>query len=61
MADGAYDFDGLYSYAAFWTADEADGLGVCRYIFHNKDVVYRGRMSKTDFAATVRCVRDVTP
>ena len=59
--DGSYSFDGLYTYAAFWTADESDGLGVCRYIFHNKDIVYRGRLSKTDFAASVRCVADVTP
>ena len=55
-----YTFDGLYAYAAFWTADEADGLGVCRYLFHKQDVVFRGLMSKTEFAASVRCVRDIT-
>ena len=55
-----YTFDGLYSYAAFWTSDESEDLGVCRYVFHKKDIVYRGRMSKTEFAATVRCVRDIT-
>ena len=58
LADGAYSFDGLYTYAAFWTSDESDGMGVCRYIYHDKDIVYRGRMSKTDFAASVRCVRE---
>ena len=55
-----YSFDGLYAYAAFWTADESDGLGVCRYLFHKQDVVFRGLMSKTEFAASVRCVRDIT-
>ena len=58
LGEGEYAFDGLYTYAAFWTADEEDGLGVCRYIYHNKDIVYRGKMSKTDFAASVRCVLD---
>lgn len=59
VSHGSYQFDGLNTYAAFWTSDESDGLGVCRYVFHNKDIVYRGRMSKTDFAASVRCVRDI--
>ena len=59
VADGEFSFDGLYSYAAFWTSDESEGLGVCRYVFHKKDIVYRGRMSKTEFAAPVRCVRDI--
>jgi uncharacterized protein (TIGR02145 family) len=57
VAGEDYTFDSLYKYAAFWTSDESDGLGVCRYIYHDKDIVYRGRMSKTDFAATVRCVK----
>ena len=51
-------FDGLHTYAAFWTSDESEGLGVCRYIYQDKDIVYYGRMSKTDFAASVRCVRE---
>lgn len=51
-------FDGTYTFAAFWTSDEADGLGVCRYIYQDKDIAYYGRMSKTDFAASVRCVRE---
>ena len=58
VSDGESSFDGLYAYAAFWTGDEADGQGVCRYIYQDKDVVYRGLMSKTDFAASVRCVRE---
>ena len=57
VADKDYDFQGIYSYAAFWTSDESDGMGVCGYIYQDKDIVYRGRASKTDFAASVRCVR----
>lgn len=59
VGGGEYVFDGTYTYAAFWTSDESDGFGVCRYIYHDTDVVYRGRMSKTDFAASVRCVREL--
>lgn len=54
---GPGGFDGLYEYAAFWTSDESDGMGVCRYIYQDRDIVYRGRLSKKDFAASVRCVR----
>ena len=57
IIDGDYTFDGLYKYAAFWTSDESGGQGVMRYIYHNKNVIYRGLMPKTDFAASVRCVR----
>ena len=58
VGDGSADFDGLYAYTAFWTSDESDGQGVCRYIYQDKDIVYRGRLSKTDFAASVRCVKE---
>ncbi len=58
VVDGDYfDNQALYGYAAFWTADEADGQGVCRYISEDRDIVYRGCFSKTEFAASVRCVR----
>ena len=57
-SDSSYEFSGDYEYAVFWTSDEEDGLGICRYIYQNKDIVYRGRMSKTDFVASVRCVRE---
>ncbi len=58
VAGAGAEFSGLFSYAAFWTADESDGQGICRYIYQDKDIVFRGRMSKTDFAASVRCVRE---
>jgi len=32
---------------------------VCRYIYQDKDIVYRGRLSKTDFGASVRCVKPI--
>ncbi|MCR4824121.1 MAG: hypothetical protein K5849_02065 [Bacteroidales bacterium] len=59
IGEGEYSFDGLYSYAAFWTADEEGDYAICRYIYHSKDIVYRGKMSKTGFAASVRCVLDM--
>lgn len=56
-AGKSFDFEGDLEYAVFWTADEEEGLGICRYIYQDKDIVYRGRMSKTEFVAPVRCVR----
>jgi len=58
VGDGATTFQGIYSYAAFWTSDESGEQAVCRYINDSKDILYRGNMSKTDFAASVRCVRN---
>lgn len=52
------DFQGTYAFAAFWTADEESDMAVCRYFQMSKDIVYRGRMSKQDFAASVRCVKE---
>lgn len=54
---GKFENKSLYKYAAFWTSDSENGSGVLRYIYHDKDIVYRGLMSQTDFASTVRCVR----
>ena len=55
---GSHEFDAVYEYASFWTADETGGFGVCRYIVTSQDIVYYGNMSKTDFACSVRCVSD---
>ena len=52
------DFQGAFAFAAFWTADEENDKAVCRYMQMSKDIVYRGGMSKQDFAASVRCVRE---
>ena len=53
----SFEFKGNLEYSVFWTSDEEDGLGICRYIYEDKDIVYRGRMSKTEFVAPVRCVK----
>ena len=58
--DAEYDFDFLYTYAAFWTGDEYGGdLGVVRYVIAGYDLVYWGVMPKGDLAYSVRCVRDL--
>lgn len=57
VGNGTHGFNGLYSYAAFWTSDQDGDLAVARYLYEAQDVVYRGSMSKTDFGASVRCVR----
>lgn len=59
--DGELDFDGLYYYAAFWTSDTSGDRGAFRYIYQDKDVLYYGLTSRTDIAASVRCVREATP
>ena len=56
-SEGACYFQGYANYAAFWTADEIDGLGVYRYIYKENDSVYVGTADKKGFAASVRCVR----
>lgn len=57
-SDRKFNFQGMYGYAVFWTSDEEGGMGVCRYIYQKKDIVYRGSMSKTEFVASVRCVKE---
>ena len=54
---GSCFFQGYSDYAAFWTADEYDGMGVYRYIYKDSDSVYAGTADKDGFAASVRCVR----
>ena len=57
-ADG-YTFCDFYNYAAFWTGDEFDaGTALLRYMYYNSEIVFAGKISKTDFATTVRCVKD---
>ncbi len=57
VSDGKYSYEALYKYAAFWTADSVGSDGVLRYIYQDKDIVYRGLMPSDNFAASVRCVR----
>ena len=58
VGGGVSDFKGTYSYAAFWTANEEGDLAICRYFQESRDIVYRGKMSKTGFACPVRCVKE---
>lgn len=52
-----YEFDELYTYAAMWTSNDEGDLAGLRYIYEDRDIVYYGKASKTDFAASVRCIR----
>ena len=54
----SFSFTALYTYAAFWTADEKDGQGLFRYLYQDRNIVYLGKADKESFAATVRCVKD---
>ena len=58
MSVDGYNFGNVYSYAAFWTSGEAGDKGVLRYIYEEKDIVYRFEADKKGLAASVRCVRD---
>lgn len=57
--EDSFLFKGMGEYAAFWTSDENEGLGVYRYIFDEKNKIYYGAADKQYFIAPVRCVRDV--
>ncbi len=59
LEDGEPSFEAIYEYAAFWTSTEYDNeRGVLRYMYEDVDVVYFGAVSKSEFGASVRCVRD---
>ncbi|NLZ19961.1 MAG: hypothetical protein GXY24_06830 [Bacteroidales bacterium] len=58
VGEGRYNFTGVSEYAVFWTADESGDQAVIRYIYQDKDILYRGQMLKGEFAATVRCVKE---
>lgn len=55
--EGKHTFDGYLKYAAFWTADQEGGYGVYRSFYVDQNMIFTGRGSKTDFAASVRCVK----
>ena len=57
LSSGSNAYSGFGSYAAFWTADEQDGMGIYRYIYQENDNVYAGLGDKGSFGASVRCVR----
>lgn len=52
---------GVYEYAAFWTADEVEdesGMAYYRYIVANQPDMFISKGDKTNFGASVRCVRE---
>ncbi len=62
--DGKYPnaaFDGIYVYAAFWTADKVEGedMAYYRYMISNQPEMMVGKGDVNSFGANVRCVRDV--
>lgn len=62
--DGTYPsaaFEGLYEYAAFWTADEADepGTAYYRYMVCDQPELFVMKGNRESFGASVRCVKDV--
>lgn len=58
VGEDKYSFAGVSEYAAFWASDESEDQAVVRYIYQDKDIVFRTLMIKDEFAATVRCVKD---
>ncbi len=52
-------FSGVNEFAAFWTADEADGdKAWYRYINDKEPDLYAGTADKASFGASVRCVKE---
>jgi uncharacterized protein (TIGR02145 family) len=53
-------FDGLYSYATFWTstpAESDENLAYCKYIYCDQPDVFTAKVDKKTFGASVRCIR----
>jgi uncharacterized protein (TIGR02145 family) len=57
IENGKYRFNGG-KYALWWTSDEQNGLGVCRYLHEESDIVFCQGLDKNLIAAPVRCVRN---
>lgn len=55
-------FEGIYAYAAFWTADRVEdneNLAHYRYLISSQTEMMVGEGDVSSFGANVRCVRDV--
>ena len=63
-SDGKYPyaaFEGIYEYAAFWTADKVegeDGMAYYRYLIADQPDFFVEKGDVKSFGASVRCVRD---
>lgn len=56
--DGQNTFDGIFSYAGFWTGDtDANGYGIYRYIYVDKPDLYASSGAGS-LALPVRCIKD---
>lgn len=54
-------YDGIYEYAAVWTADKVegeDGMAYYRYLISDQPDFFVGKGDVKSFGASVRCVRD---
>ncbi len=62
--DGGYptaDFNGIYEYAAFWTADRVEdeaNMAYYRYLICDQPDMFIGKGDVNTFGASVRCVRE---
>ena len=61
-ADGIYanaQFTGVYEYATFWTADQADekDMAYYRYIYYDQPDLMIGKGDVNTFGASVRCIQ----
>ena len=52
------EYTGYGSYAAFWTADEASGLGVYRYMYEDNNSIFQGLGDKETLLLPIRCLKD---
>lgn len=57
IENGKYRFNGG-KYGLWWSSDDLDGLGVCRYLHEETDIVFCKGLDKNLIAAPVRCVRN---
>ncbi len=53
-----HKFEGMNSYAVFWTSHQTDEAGWYRYIYVDKNNVMGAYGDKNTFRANVRCVKD---
>ena len=61
VAEGTPSFGGAGDFAVIWTSDEANETqGLYRYIHEESPDIMSGAADKKSFAASVRCVREIS-
>ena len=58
IENGNYRFN-EGKYGLWWTSDQSEGMGVCRYLHEDTDILFSGTFDKNLVAAPVRCVRNL--